>query len=302
MAIVKCVGVRFRHVGRIYYFKKDNFEFTPGDCVIVETIRGIELGMVVKTCIEVNDEKLKSPLKSIIRIASQDDIKVYQDNKLKEKDAFKKCEERIKAHNLPMKLLDCEFTFDSSKVLFYFSSDNRVDFRDLVKDLAGIFKIRIELRQIGVRDETKILGGFGACGRPLCCATFLSEFKPVSIKMVKEQGISLNPSKISGCCGRLMCCINHEEEAYEYLNKNMPMIGDEVRDKNGNIGTVLSLNTLKQLVRVAINVKDDEKEIVEYSARDLKFKKRTIKVYDEVYDKDIQELEKLEKEDKDSEY
>ncbi len=297
MAIVKCIGVRFRPVGKIYFFKKDDYEFEVNDHVIVETIRGVEYGTVIKIKIDVDEEKMKSPLKSIIRKATAEDDNIYIENKNKEKDAFIKCKERIAEHNLPMKLLDCEFTFDSAKVLFYFSAENRIDFRDLVKDLASIFRIRIELRQVGVRDETKVLGGFGPCGRPFCCATFLSDFKPVSIKMVKEQGISLNPTKISGTCGRLMCCLNHEEEVYEELNKKMPMIDDTVLTKDGLKGRVININTLKQLVKVAVELKNDEKEIREYKPSDLKFKKRQRTVVNDAMEAEARQLEELEKHD-----
>lgn len=297
MAIVKCIGVRFRPVGKIYFFKKDDYEFEVNDHVIVETIRGVEYGTVIKIKIDVDEEKMKSPLKSIIRKATAEDDNIYIENKNKEKDAFIKCKERIAEHNLPMKLLDCEFTFDSAKVLFYFSAENRIDFRDLVKDLASIFRIRIELRQVGVRDETKVLGGFGPCGRPFCCATFLSDFKPVSIKMVKEQGISLNPAKISGTCGRLMCCLNHEEEVYEELNKKMPMIDDTVLTKDGLKGRVININTLKQLVKVAVELKNDEKEIREYKPSDLKFKKRQRTIVNDAMEAEARQLEELEKHD-----
>lgn len=298
MATEKCMGIRFKHAGRVYFFKKDNFDLKVGDGVIVETIRGVEYGQVVKPYIEVDESTLRSPLKSIIRIASDEDYQKFIQNKEKETDAFEKCKEKIKEHNLPMKLLDCEYTFDCQKVIFYFSAENRVDFRELVKDLAQVFKLRIELRQIGVRDETKILGGFGCCGRPFCCSSFLSDFKPVSIKMVKEQGISLNPTKISGACGRLMCCLANEEEVYEELNKNMPTIGDKVKTKDGFQGIVLSINALKQIVRIAVELEDGNKEVRDYEPRDLKFKKRTQPTSNEVLDKDLKALEELEKTDK----
>lgn len=298
MATEKCMGIRFKHAGRVYFFKKDNFDLKVGDGVIVETIRGVEYGQVVKPYIEVDESTLRSPLKSIIRIASDEDYQKFIQNKEKETDAFEKCKEKIKEHNLPMKLLDCEYTFDCQKVIFYFSAENRVDFRELVKDLAQVFKLRIELRQIGVRDETKILGGFGCCGRPFCCSSFLSDFKPVSIKMVKEQGISLNPTKISGACGRLMCCLANEEEVYEELNKNMPTIGDKVKTKDGFQGIVLSINALKQVVRIAVELEDGNKEVRDYEPRDLKFKKRTQPTSNEVLDKDLKALEELEKTDK----
>lgn len=298
MAIEKCMGIRFKHAGRVYFFKKDNYDLKIGDGVIVETIRGIEYGQVVKTFIEVEENNLRSPLKSIIRVATDDDYQKFMQNKDKEQDAFEKCQAKIKEHGLPMKLLDCEYTFDCQKVIFYFSAENRVDFRELVKDLAQVFKLRIELRQIGVRDETKILGGFGCCGRPFCCSTFLSDFKPVSIKMVKEQGISLNPTKISGACGRLMCCLANEEEVYEALNKNMPTIGDKVRTKDGLQGTVISINALKQIVRLAVELQDGNKEVRDYNPQDLKFKKRAQILSDEVLDKDLKALEELEKTDK----
>ena len=297
MAIEKCMGIRFKHAGRVYFFKKDDYDLNVGDGVIVETIRGVEYGQVVKPYIEVDESTLRSPLKSIIRIASDDDYQKFLQNKDKEQDAFEKCLAKIKDHGLPMKLLDCEYTFDCQKVIFYFSAENRVDFRELVKDLAQVFKLRIELRQIGVRDETKILGGFGCCGRPFCCSSFLSDFKPVSIKMVKEQGISLNPSKISGACGRLMCCLANEEDVYEELNKNMPNIGDKVKTKDGFEGTVLSINALKQVVRIAVELEDGNKEVREYVPRDLRFKKRA-QVTDEVVDKELKALEELEKTDK----
>lgn len=297
MAVFECMGIRFKHAGRVYFFKKDNFDIKINDGVIVETIRGVEYGQVVKTSIKVEENNLRSPLKSIIRIATDEDYQKFLQNKDKEQDAFIKCKEKIKEHNLPMKLLDCEYTFDLQKVIFYFYSENRIDFRELVKDLAQVFKLRIELRQVGVRDETKILGGFGSCGRPYCCSSFLSDFKPVSIRMVKEQGLSLNPSKISGACGRLMCCLSNEEEVYEILNKNMPTIGDRVKTKEGLSGIVLSINALKQVVRLAIELDDGNKEIREYEPKDLKFKKRAQIVTEDI-DKELKELEELEKTDK----
>lgn len=293
----KCLGIRFRVSGKIYYFKSNGEEINVGDACIVETIRGIEFGNVVKKDIEVDEKSLKSPLRTIIRKATPEDYETHKKNKAKEGDAFVKCKERIKAHELPMKLLDCEYTFDSSKVLFYFSAENRIDFRELVKDLASIFRIRIELRQVGVRDETKILGGLGPCGRPYCCSTYLFDFKSVSIKNVKEQGVSLNPSKISGACGRLMCCLNNEKETYEKLNESMPQISDFVTTSDGLKGTVQSINTLRQKVKVLVNVGNDEKEMREYDPSQLKFKKRQIVREETEDEKEARKLEELERRD-----
>lgn len=296
MAKVKCVGVRFRHVGKVYYFLQGDFDIKVDDDVIVETIRGVEFGHVVKTDIDIEENDMKTPLKPIKSIATDEDREKHKKNKEKEPDAFEKCKELIAKHGLPMKLLGCEWTFDNAKVLFYFSADNRIDFRDLVKDLASVYHVRIELRQVGVRDETKILGGCGVCGREFCCATFLNDFKPSTIKMVKEQGLSLNPSKISGTCGRLMCCLKNEEKSYEDLNSNLPIIGDEVTTKDGLKGTVYSINALKQLVKIAIEQKNGDKEIKEYEPKDLKFRKRpkveNTQVEDEKEIKDLVELEK----------
>ena len=241
--------------------------------MIVETARGVEYGYVVLGTHEVDDKKVIQPLKCVIRMATPADEETERRNKEKEKEAFKVCVEKIKKHNLSMKLIDTEYTFDNNKVLFYFTADGRIDFRELVKDLAAIFKTRIELRQIGVRDETKILGGIGICGRPLCCHTYLSEFAPVSIKMAKEQNLSLNPTKISGVCGRLMCCLKNEQETYEYLNKQLPNIGDQVMTPEGIKGEVQSVNVLRQLVKVIMDV-NDEKEIREYKVEELKFRSR----------------------------
>ena len=293
----KCLGIRFRVSGKIYFFKPNDETIEVGDACIVETVRGVEFGKVVKKDIDVDESTLKSPLRTIIRKATDEDYETHKQNKAKEGDAFVKCKERIKAHGLPMKLLDCEFTFDSTKVLFYFSAENRIDFRELVKDLASIFRIRIELRQVGVRDETKILGGLGPCGRPYCCSTFLFDFKSVSIKNVKEQGVSLNPAKISGACGRLMCCLNNEKETYEKLNESMPQISDFVTTKDGLKGTVQSINTLRQKVKVLVNVGNDEKEMREYDPADLKFKKRQIIAQETEEEKEALKLEELEKKD-----
>lgn len=293
----KCLGIRFRVSGKIYYFKPNDEDINVGDACIVETIRGIEYGTVVKKDIDVDETTLKSPLRTIIRKATEADRETHLKNKAKEGDAYTKCKERILAHGLPMKLLDCEYTFDSTKVLFYFSAESRIDFRELVKDLASIFRIRIELRQVGVRDETKILGGMGSCGRPYCCATYLFDFKSVSIKNVKEQGISLNPAKISGACGRLMCCLNNEKETYEKLNEFMPQISDFVTTNDGMKGTVQSINTLRQKVKVLVNLKDGEKEMREYSPSDLKFKKRQIINKETEEEKAARLLEELEKKD-----
>ena len=291
----KCLGVRFRVSGKIYFFKPNDEEINVGEACIVETIRGIEFGTVVKKDIEVDENALKSPLRTIIRKATPEDYETHKANKEKEGEAFEKCKERIKAHDLKMKLLDCEFTFDSTKVLFYFSAENRIDFRELVKDLASIFRIRIELRQVGVRDETKLLGGIGACGRPYCCSTYLFDFKSVSIKNVKEQGVSLNPIKISGACGRLMCCLNNEKETYEKLNESMPQIADFVTTKDGLKGTVQSINTLRQKVKVLVNLKNDEKEMREYDPSELRFKKRQHfdkETADEIEARKLEELER----------
>ena len=295
--MVKVIGVRFRTAGKIYFFNPGNFEIKQGDHVIVETARGIEYGTVIGEPKEVEEEKVVQPLKSVLRIANKKDDEQEEANRQKEKDAFKICLEKIRKHNLQMKLIDAEYTFDNNKVLFYFTADGRIDFRELVKDLAAVFKTRIELRQIGVRDETKILGGIGICGRPLCCHTHLSEFAPVSIKMAKEQNLSLNPTKISGVCGRLMCCLKNEEETYEELNRELPNVGDFVTTDDGLKGEVQSVNVLRQLVKVIVDV-GDEKEIQEYRADQLRFKKRHGKNRKaEASDPELKALEKLEKKD-----
>ena len=275
--MIKVIGVRFRHVGKIYYFDPKDYPVCEGDHVIVETARGVEYGFVVLGPREVSEDKVIQPLKSVIRVATPKDDAREENNRKKEKEAFQICLKKIHEHNLDMKLIEAEYTFDNNKVLFYFTADGRIDFRELVKDLAAVFKTRIELRQIGVRDETKILGGIGICGRPLCCHTFLSEFAPVSIKMAKEQNLSLNPTKISGVCGRLMCCLKNEQETYEYLNKKLPAVGDYVTTPDGLKGEVSSVNVLRQLVNVLVDV-NDEKEIQEYKVEELKFKPRHKKV------------------------
>ena len=271
--MTRVIGVRFRPAGKIYYFAPGKFHIRQGDKVIVETARGIEFGTVVTGPKEVKDEEVMQPLKSVIRIATEEDKRAEEKNREKEKEAFEICLEKIRKHNLDMKLINAEYTFDNNKVLFYFTADGRIDFRELVKDLAAVFRTRIELRQIGVRDETKIRGGIGICGRPLCCHTYLSEFAPVSIKMAKEQNLSLNPTKISGVCGRLMCCLKNEQETYEYLNKQLPNIGDQVMTPEGIKGEVQSVNVLRQLVKVIMDV-NDEKEIREYKVEELKFRSR----------------------------
>ncbi len=269
----KVIGVSFRSAGKVYFFDPLEFDIKKGDHVIVETARGIEFGRVASGVKEVEDDKVIQPLKPVLRIANEKDIEQEKANKEKEREAFKVCKEKILKHNLEMKLIDAEYTFDNNKILFYFTADGRIDFRDLVKDLAGVFKTRIELRQIGVRDETKILGGLGICGRVLCCHSFLSDFAPVSIKMAKEQNLSLNPTKISGVCGRLMCCLNNEEETYEYLNRQMPGVGDEVTTQDGEKGKVHSVNILRQLVKVIFE-EGDEKELKEFPVAELTFVRR----------------------------
>ena len=297
--MIKVIGVRFRTAGKIYFFDPLEFEIKRGDHVIVETARGVEYGTVVCDPKEVEEDQVIQPLKPVLRVATGKDDEQEKSNKEKEREAFKICLEKIRKHELDMKLIDAEYTFDNNKVLFYFTADGRIDFRELVKDLAAVFKTRIELRQIGVRDETKILGGIGSCGRPLCCHTHLSEFVPVSIKMAKEQNLSLNPTKISGVCGRLMCCLKHEEETYEELNRSLPNIGDFVNCGDGVKGEVQSVNVLRQLVKVIVEV-NDEKEIREYRADQLRFKRRFKKEKMDVQDKELRELEKLEKQDKKS--
>ena len=292
----RIIGVRFRSAGKIYFFDPLNFEVKRNDHVIVETARGIEYGTVVGDIREVDDSEVTQPLKPVLRVATKKDDEQEQKNKEKEKDAFKICLEKIHARGLEMKLIDAEYTFDNNKILFYFTADGRIDFRELVKDLAGVFRTRIELRQIGVRDETKIRGGIGVCGRPVCCNTYLSDFIPVSIKMAKEQNLSLNPTKISGVCGRLMCCLKHEEETYEDLNRRLPGVGDYVTTPDGLKGEVQSVNVVRQLVKVIVDV-DGDKEIQEYKAEDIKFKRRHRKEK-QLTKEEMKELAKLEKQDK----
>ena len=271
--MVKVVGIRFRNAGKIYYFGPGNLELKAGMHAIVETARGVEIGTVITGPREVSEESVIQPLKTVIRIATEADEKQAEKNREKEKEAYRICLEKIAKHELDMKLVEAEYTFDNNKLLFYFTADGRIDFRELVKDLAAVFRTRIELRQIGVRDETKIMGGYGICGRQLCCNTFLPEFAPVSIKMAKEQNLSLNPTKISGVCGRLMCCLKNEEETYEYLNSKLPNVGDFVTTDDGLKGEVSSVNVLRQLVKVTVEV-DDEKELREYKPEQLRFKPR----------------------------
>lgn len=291
--MIKVVGIRFRNAGKIYYFDPKDFEMEVGSHAIVETARGIEYGTVLIAPREVADDQVIQPLKPVIRVATEEDTKTVERNREREKSAYKTCQEKIEKHGLEMKLVQAEYTFDNNKLLFYFTADGRIDFRELVKDLASVFRTRIELRQIGVRDETKMLGGIGICGRELCCCSYLSDFVPVSIKMAKEQNLSLNPTKISGVCGRLMCCLKNEEETYEYLNSRLPGVGDSVTTATGEVGEVQSVNVLRQKVKVLIEV-DDEKELHEYDVDELKFRPRRKNV--KLSAKELEELEGLEDE------
>ena len=292
--MIKVAGIRFQKAGKIYYFDPSDFELETGMHVIVETARGVEMGTVLIPPKFVEDEQVIQPLKPVLRIATDEDEKIIEENREKEKEAFAICKEKILKHGLEMKLINAEYTFDNNKLLFYFTADGRIDFRELVKDLAAVFRTRIELRQIGVRDETKILGGIGICGRPLCCRTYLSDFVPVSIKMAKEQNLSLNPTKISGMCGRLMCCLKNEQDTYEYLNSRLPSVGDTVTLKDGVRGEVQSVNVLRQLVKVIVDT-GDEKELKEVKVDELHFrpkKHKDIKLTEE----ELKELKGLEDE------
>lgn len=290
--MIKVVGIRFQRAGKIYYFDPLGYDLETAMHVIVETARGVEMGTVLIPPKEVDDDKVVQPLKPVIRIATDDDEKVIEKNKEKEAEAYVICKEKIAKHGLDMKLVAAEYTFDNNKLLFYFTADGRIDFRELVKDLASVFRTRIELRQIGVRDETKMLGGIGICGRELCCRSYLTDFVPVSIKMAKEQNLSLNPTKISGVCGRLMCCLKNEQETYEYLNSRLPSVGDSVITPTGMHGEVSGVNVLRQLVKVVVD-NGEEKELQEYAVDDLKFtprRRRDVRVTDE----EMKELEGLE--------
>lgn len=304
--MILIIGVRFRKSGKVYYFAPAGMPIQKGDHVIVETARGVEYGTVVLSPKEVTDDKVVQPLKPVMRIATPEDDAANAENEKKEKEAFQICLEKISKHELNMKLIDSEYTFDRNKLLFYFTADGRIDFRELVKDLASVFRTRIELRQIGVRDETKMIGGIGICGRPLCCHTYLSDFAPVSIKMAKEQNLSLNPSKISGVCGRLMCCLKNEQEAYEYLNSTLPHLGAKVTTVEGYQGEVQGISVLKQLVKVLIMHDNDEKEVREYHVSELQFERNKRPANapiaptlpdEEVDESALRELEQMEKED-----
>lgn len=286
------IGVSFRQAGKVYFFDPGDEQIERGEHVIVETAKGVEYGTVVVPNREMAEEKIVAPLKKIIRVATPKDEDIELKNREKEKDAYKICIEKIAKHRLEMKLIAAEYTFDNNKLLFYFTADGRIDFRELVKDLASVFRTRIELRQIGVRDETKICGGIGICGRTLCCHSYLSEFAPVSIKMAKEQNLFLNPTKISGVCGRLMCCLKNEEEAYEELNSRLPHIGSHVKTAEGLDAEVQSVSVLKQLVKVIVFLDDGEKEVREYRVDELKF--RPNKPKNRIKDKHDKELKKLE--------
>lgn len=290
--MIKVVGIRFQRAGKIYYFDPLDYDLETAMHVIVETARGVEMGTVLIPPKEVEDDKVIQPLKPVIRVATDEDEKVMESNKEKEAEAYVICKEKIAKHGLEMKLVAAEYTFDNNKLLFYFTADGRIDFRELVKDLASVFRTRIELRQIGVRDETKMLGGIGICGRELCCKSYLTDFVPVSIKMAKEQNLSLNPTKISGVCGRLMCCLKNEQDTYEYLNSRLPSVGDYVTTPGGMKGEVQSINVLRQLVKVIVD-NGEEKELIEYPVDDLQFtpkRRKDVKVTEE----ELKELEGLE--------
>ena len=290
--MIKVVGIRFQRAGKIYYFDPLDYDLETAMHVIVETARGVAMGTVLIPPKEVEDDKVIQPLKPVIRVATDEDEKVMERNKEKEAEAYVICKEKIAKHGLEMKLVAAEYTFDNNKLLFYFTADGRIDFRELVKDLASVFRTRIELRQIGVRDETKMLGGIGICGRELCCKSYLTDFVPVSIKMAKEQNLSLNPTKISGVCGRLMCCLKNEQDTYEYLNTRLPSVGDYVTTPGGMKGEVQSINVLRQLVKVIVD-NGEEKELIEYPVDDLQFtpkRRKDVKVTEE----ELKELEGLE--------
>ena len=290
--MIKVVGIRFQRAGKIYYFDPLDYDLETAMHVIVETARGVEMGTVLIPPKEVEDDKVIQPLKPVIRVATDEDEKVMERNKEKEAEAYVICKEKIAKHGLEMKLVAAEYTFDNNKLLFYFTADGRIDFRELVKDLASVFRTRIELRQIGVRDETKMLGGIGICGRELCCKSYLTDFVPVSIKMAKEQNLSLNPTKISGVCGRLMCCLKNEQDTYEYLNSRLPSVGDYVTTPGGMKGEVQSINVLRQLVKVIVD-NGEEKELIEYPVDDLQFtpkRRKDVKVTEE----ELKEQEGLE--------
>lgn len=293
--MIEVIGVRFRPNGKIYFFAPSGLDIETGDAVIVETARGVEYGQVVLGRREVEEGDITSTLKPVIRKATPQDDAKNEKNKEKCKDAFNICLEKIAKHGLEMKLIDVEYTFDNNKVLFYFTADGRIDFRELVKDLASVFRTRIELRQIGVRDETKIMGGIGICGRELCCHKHLSDFVPVSIKMAKEQNLSLNPTKISGVCGRLMCCLKNEQETYEYLNSKLPNVGDFVKTSDGLKGEVNSVSVIRQKVKVIVELENGDKEIREYTTDELKFKSKKRYNNDKVNDEELKALEALEK-------
>ncbi|NLP14687.1 MAG: stage 0 sporulation family protein [Clostridium sp.] len=289
--MVKVVGVRFKKAGKIYYFDPGDLVIDLHENVIVETARGIEFGLVVVPNTEISEEEIVAPLKKVIRVATEEDKAHHAENIAKEKDAFNICLEKIQDHNLEMKLIDVEYTFDNNKVLFYFTADGRVDFRELVKDLASVFRTRIELRQIGVRDEAKMMGGLGVCGRVLCCNSFLGDFQPVSIKMAKEQGLSLNPTKISGACGRLMCCLKYEQEAYEEILTRVPNEKAIVETPDGQ-GVIVAISLLKELVKVKLD-KDNETDLKIYHASEVKVIKDVSR--DEIDEEiDLEELKQLE--------
>lgn len=296
--MIKVIGVRFRENGKTYYFDPKDIEIEKDQHVVVETAKGVEYGLVVAGIHEVDDRRVVQPLRPVLRVATERDEQQVARNHEREKEAFQICQDKILEHGLDMKLTEAEYAFDNSKILFYFTADGRIDFRELVKDLASAFHTRIELRQIGVRDEARTLGGYGVCGRPLCCATYLADFVPVSIKMAKEQNLSLNPTKISGVCGRLMCCLKNEEETYEELNRAMPSVGDIVAGNDGVQGEVFSVNILRQTAKVLVQV-NDEKELRDYRADQLSMvrRKKGKKGNSTMKDYDSAELEQLEKEE-----
>ena len=288
--VVTVVGVRFKRVGKIYYFTPGDLELNIDDYVIVETTRGIEFGMVAMRNKEIDDDEVVAPLKSVVRKATEEDIRINEENHRKEQEAIEVCRQKIAEHKLNMKLVDAEYTFDNNKVLFYFTADGRIDFRDLVKNLASVFKTRIELRQIGVRDEAKMMGGLGVCGRPLCCNTYLGDFHPVSIKMAKEQGLSLNPTKISGTCGRLMCCLKYEQEVYEDLLARVPRVGSIVETDRGQ-GVIMEVNMLKEELKVKLDM-GNETDLCIYKPEDVKVIKRASA--EEAVPSEIEKLKQLE--------